>query len=246
MESLLRCHLHVGYATAAGRFERFLERAGLTEVASANVQRIPSPFDFPNIASFTVPAMQTDPRDFAAHCAEVSELLPELLADEPSALVLCTSWRQLRALVGELSGRLEKGAKVQGERSKQALLDAHRDDVDAGIPSFIFGLASFAEGVDLPDDYCRHVVIVKLPFAVPDDPIDQALAEWAEAQGKNPFFEISVPDAALRLVQACGRLIRHEGDHGRITLLDTRIVTKRYGRELIDSLPPYRMSLNSA
>jgi len=105
------------------------------------------------------------------------------------------------------------------------------------------GLASFAEGLDLPDDYCRHVVIAKLPFAVPEDPLDQAMAEWAEAQGKNPFFEIAVPDAALKLVQACGRLIRHEGDHGRITLLDRRILTQRYGRALLDSLPPYRMQL---
>ena len=69
------------------------------------------------------------------------------------------------------------------------------------------------------------------------------MAEWAEAQGKNPFFEIAVPDAALKLVQACGRLIRHEGDHGRITLLDRRILTQRYGRALLDSLPPYRMEL---
>jgi len=69
------------------------------------------------------------------------------------------------------------------------------------------------------------------------------MAEWAESQGRNPFYEISVPDAALRLVQACGRLIRHEADHGRITLLDKRILTKRYGRALLDSLPPYRMRL---
>jgi ATP-dependent DNA helicase DinG len=72
------------------------------------------------------------------------------------------------------------------------------------------------------------------------------LAEWAESQGKNAFYEIAVPDAALRLVQACGRLIRHEGDYGRITLLDKRIVTKRYGRDLLESLPPYKLQLNGA
>jgi ATP-dependent DNA helicase DinG len=106
------------------------------------------------------------------------------------------------------------------------------------------GLASFAEGVDLPDDYCRHVVIAKLPFAVPDDPVDQAMAEWAEAQGRNAFFDIAVPDAALRLVQACGRLIRHERDYGRITLLDRRVITRRYGQRLLDSLPPFRRELD--
>jgi ATP-dependent DNA helicase DinG len=86
-----------------------------------------------------------------------------------------------------------------------------------GRAASCFGLASFAEGVDLPGDYCRHVVIAKLPFAVPDDPVDAALAEWLEAQGRNAFMEISVPDAALRLVQASGRLLRTESDHGRVT-----------------------------
>ena len=119
----------------------------------------------------------------------------------------------------------------------------HKQRIDDGEPSYLLGLASFSEGLDLPDDYCRHVIIVKLPFAVPDDPIDQAMAEWAEARGRNAFYEISVPDAALKLVQACGRLIRHENDHGRITMLDKRIVTKRYGQALLDSLPPYKLLL---
>ena len=104
----------------------------------------------------------------------------------------------------------------------------------------IFGLASFAEGIDLPGAYCRHVVIAKIPFAVPDDPVEAALAEWVEARGGNPFMEISVPDAALRLVQASGRLLRTEEDSGRITLLDRRVVTRHYGRRILDSLPPFR------
>jgi ATP-dependent DNA helicase DinG len=73
--------------------------------------------------------------------------------------------------------------------------------------------------------------------------VDQAIAEWAEAQGRNPFYEISVPDAALKLVQACGRLIRNERDYGTVTMLDKRIVTQRYGRALIDSLPPFRLDI---
>ncbi|MFU8815471.1 MAG: ATP-dependent DNA helicase DinG [Pseudomonadales bacterium] len=227
--------------SALGSFGRFFDRAGLDEDVVA--LRIDSPFDFPNIASFTVPPMRSDPRDFQAHSQEVAELLPRLVAEERSALVLFTSWRQLNEVRRQLPAVFADRLKVQGEGSKQALLEAHRRDVDRGEPSILVGLASFAEGVDLPDDYCRHVVIVKLPFAVPEDPLDQAMAEWAESQGKNPFLEISVPDAALRLVQACGRLIRHEGDYGRITLLDKRIVTQRYGRALLDSLPPYRMDL---
>ena len=173
----------------------------------------------------------------------MSELLPALIGDGPSALVLFTSWRQMFAVLDRMDQSLRPLLKVQGEGSKQALLEAHAEDVRAGTQSVLFGLASFAEGVDLPDDLCRHVIIVKLPFSVPDDPLDQAMAEWAEAQGRNPFYELSVPDAALKLVQACGRLIRHEGDWGRITLLDKRIVSKRYGRDLLASLPPYRLEL---
>lgn len=239
---------YAGVATSAtlaalGRFDRFFERAGLQEAQGV---RISSPFDYPNIAVLAVPNMRSSPKDFAAHTAEVAELLPALLAKEPSALVLCTSWRQLRGLVEGLADAPAAAAvQVQGERSKQAMLKTHHERVDAGKPSYLLGLASFAEGVDLPGDYCRHVVIVKLPFAVPDDPVDEAIAELAEAQGRNPFMEISVPDAAMKLVQACGRLIRNESDRGRITLLDKRVLTHRYGQALLDSLPPFRRELGA-
>jgi len=229
--------------TALGRFERFFERVGLPDCVGV---RIPSPFDFQRIASLTVPKMSSDPRDFAAHSEEVAMLLPKLLADDVSGLVLFTSWRQMNEVCSQLPRDFCTSLKIQGKGSKQTLLAAHRACIEAGEKSYLVGLASFAEGVDLPDDLCRHVIIVKLPFSVPDDPIDQAMAEWAEAQGKNAFYEISVPDAALKLEQACGRLIRHEGDYGRITLLDRRIVTQRYGRALLDSLPPYRLELNDA
>ncbi|HEY5644607.1 MAG TPA: ATP-dependent DNA helicase DinG [Pseudomonadales bacterium] len=227
--------------TAVGRFDRFLERAGLVGRLAVRIQ---SPFDFPNVARFVVPPLVAEPADFEAHTAEVAAMLPDLVADDPGVLVLFTSWRQMFAVLDGLDPALRALTKVQGEGSKQALLEAHAEDVKAGRQSLLFGLASFAEGVDLPDDLCRHVIIVKLPFAVPDDPLDRAMAEWAEARGRNPFYELSVPDAALKLVQACGRLIRHEGDWGRITLLDKRIVSRRYGADLLASLPPYRLELS--
>jgi ATP-dependent DNA helicase DinG len=227
--------------SAMGRFDRFFERTGLASEVLRT--RIASPFDYPNIATFTVPDMDSDPRDFEAHTAEVVKLLPDLMAQEISALVLFTSWRQLNAVVKELPKTLNDRLFVQGEAAKQVLIRDHRQRIDDGQPSYLMGLASFSEGLDLPDDYCRHVIIVKIPFAVPDDPVDQAMAEWAEARGRNAFYEISVPDAALKLVQACGRLIRHEADHGRITMLDKRIVTKRYGKALLESLPPFNFRL---
>ena len=227
--------------TALGRFDRFIERVGLQPDVSAAV--IASPFNYPEVATFHVPAMQSDPRDFDAHTEEVIALIPDLLNRHVSALVLFTSWRQLNAVISGLPKTLAEGLLVQGEGSKQALLQEHRQRIDEGKSSYLFGVASFSEGLDLPGEYCRHVVIVKLPFSVPDDPVDQAIAEWAEAQGRNAFYEISVPDASLRLVQACGRLIRSEKDYGTISMLDKRIVTQRYGRALIESLPPFRLDL---
>ena len=227
--------------TALGRFDRFIERVGLDPSVSTMV--IQSPFNYPEVATFHVPLMRSDPRDFDAHTEEVIALIPQLLERHVSALVLFTSWRQLNAVIGGLDEALAEELLVQGEGSKQALLAEHRRRVDEGRPSYLFGVASFSEGLDLPGDYCRHVVIAKLPFSVPDDPIDQAIAEWAQSQGRNPFYEISVPDASLKLVQACGRLIRSESDYGTISMLDKRIVTQRYGKALIESLPPFRLDL---
>ena len=232
-----------GTMRALGSFDRFLEKSGLPDDSRQHF--IPSPFDYPRLASFNVPRMRSDPRDPEAHTVEIAELLPELLELEQSALALFSSWRQFRHVVAALPGRVLERCRLQDEGSRQALLKAHRSAVDGGEPSYVLGLASFAEGVDLPHEYCRHVIIAKLPFAAPDNPVDQAFAEWLESQGRAPFFEVALPEASLRLVQACGRLIRHEDDHGRITLLDRRIVTLRYGQSMLDSLPPYRLEIGS-
>jgi ATP-dependent DNA helicase DinG len=154
--------------------------------------------------------------------------------------VLFASRKQMREVYDSVALELRDRVLLQDHFGKQELLRLHRERVDAGKGSVIFGLASFAEGIDLPGPYCTHVVIAKLPFAVPDDPVEAALAEWVEARGGNAFMEISVPDAALKLVQASGRLLRTEEDRGRITLLDRRVVTRQYGRRILDSLPPYR------
>ena len=242
-----KCHAAICTSAtlrALGTFSRFLERTGLP--ADTSQAFIPSPFDFPRLASLHIPTMRADPSRPSAHTEEIAALLPELLAQERSALVLFASWRQLHGVRDGLPEVLLTRCQIQGSRSPQALLAAHRAAIDAAEPSYLLGLASFAEGIDLPSDYCRHVVIAKLPFAVPDDPVEQATAEWVRGQGRDPFFELSVPDAATRLVQACGRLIRYEEDHGRITVLDRRIVTKGYGRALLDSLPPYRLDVAMA
>lgn len=226
--------------TALNRFDRFIQRSGVPVDAVFKV--VTSPFDYSS-AVFAVPAMQSDGGNAEAHTEELISLLPVLLAGDEAALVLFGSRRQMQAVVAGMAGELGERLLVQDDYSKQEILRRHRDAVDAGHSSIIFGLASFAEGVDLPGDYCRHVVIAKIPFAVPDSPLEAALAEWIDSRGGNAFMEISVPDAALRLVQASGRLLRTESDTGRVTLCDRRIVTRRYGREILDSLPPFRREL---
>ena len=187
--------------------------------------------------------MDCDPGDAQAHTQALVEQLPRLLDPAEGSLVLFSSRRQMLEVFQGVDPTLRERILMQGDYSKQEILRRHRETIDAGSGSVIFGLASFAEGVDLPGDYCRHVVIAKIPFAVPDSPLEAALAEWVEAQGRNAFMEISVPDAALRLVQASGRLLRTEQDEGRVTLMDRRILTRRYGRAILDSLPPFRREL---
>ena len=226
--------------SALGTFERFRERSGVP--ASARWKQVASPFD-PGRATFCVPAMTAEPGSQDAHTLELIEKLPALVANDQGVLILFTSRRQMEAVLEQLEPVLPHHVLVQDRMSKNRLLNEHRAYIDKGEPSAIFGLASFFEGIDLPGEYCRHVVIAKLPFAVPDDPIAAAHAELLEAQGRDPFMEISVPDAAQKLVQASGRLLRTEEDEGRVTLMDTRLISRRYGRSILDSLPAYKREL---
>ncbi|MDC0214576.1 ATP-dependent DNA helicase DinG [Gammaproteobacteria bacterium] len=240
---LLWKECHAAICTSAtlsvgGRFDRFLDQSGLDPKISQ--LRLRSTFNFPEIATFNVPNLKSDPRDFDAHTEEIIGVLPDLIREDPSALILFSSWRQLNAVIKGLPDELTAAMLVQGDDAKQLLISSHRESIAQNKPSYLVGLSSFSEGLDLPGDLCRHVVIAKIPFAMPDDPVDQTLAEWVESQGRNAFYEISVPDAALKLVQACGRLIRNEQDFGKITLLDNRVMTKSYGKILMDSLPPYQ------
>lgn len=228
--------------TALSSFDRLRQRAGLPSNTATLV--VPSPFQHAEAGLLQVPDIQADPRDNAAHSAAIIQILPSLLAEARGSLVLFSSRRQMQEVFTGLDEAWRKRVLVQGDLSKQETLNRHKARVDSDEPSVLFGLASFAEGIDLPGRYCEHVVIARIPFAVPDDPVGAALAEWIEARGGNPFMEITVPDAALRLIQACGRLLRSEQDRGTITLLDRRIVTQRYGRVILDSLPPFRREIS--
>ncbi len=229
--------------TALGSFDRFRLRAGTPEDATYEV--VPSPFDFASKGVLRVPKGAVDGNQVEAHTQSLIDLLPELLDQRQGTLMLFSSRRQMLEVYDGLPDSWRERILVQGNESKQLLLKLHRERVDAEQGSVLFGLASFAEGVDLPGRYCEHVVIAKLPFAVPDDPVEAAMAEWIEAQGGNAFMQIAVPDAAIKLVQACGRLLRTEEDQGMVTVLDRRLISKRYGKAILNSLPPFRLELDS-
>jgi len=227
--------------TALNSFDRYRMRAGLPKATVTAV--VPSPFHHADAGVLRVPDLRADPRDAAAHTAAIVRELPALVEGSRGTLVLFSSRKQMQDVFDGLERDWRRRVLIQGNLSKQETLNKHKARVDGGEPSVLFGLASFAEGVDLPGAYCEHVVIAKIPFAVPDDPVEAALAEWIEARGGNPFMEIAVPDASLRLVQACGRLLRTEQDKGTITLLDRRVVTQRYGKAILNALPPFRREI---
>ncbi len=220
-----------------GNFNRYQMRSGVPSESRFVV--VPSPFAHGSAAQLIVPAMAVDPRKQEEHTEALVACVPALISHSQGALMLFSSRRQMNDVYGRLPASVQEQILLQDDYSRQELLSRHRALIDADKPSTLFGLASLAEGIDLPGRYCEHVIIARIPFAVPDDPVEAALAEWLEAEGRNPFMEITVPDAAIRLVQACGRLLRKESDTGQITLLDRRVVTQRYGKMILNSLPPF-------
>jgi ATP-dependent DNA helicase DinG len=223
--------------SALGTFDVLAMRAGLP--AHAVYHRIHSPFDYANAATLIIPRLNCDPGDVKAHTSAIIQLLPKVLNPDEASLMLFSSRRQMQDVLEAMPDEWLQRILCQDDYQKAQLLELHRKKVDAGEPSVIFGLASFAEGVDLPGSYCKHVLIAKIPFSVPNDPIEATLAQWIEQQGKNPFMTLSVPEASFRLVQAAGRLLRSETDTGRITLFDERLVSKFYGKSILASLPPF-------
>ncbi len=230
--------------TALGRFDLFLEQTGLSLVPrQVRTIRLPTPFDYQKQAKFVVPKMKFSPKDVVGHTAEVISKLPEYYPDKGGMLVLFTSRKQMLEVRDAMPRHLLEQTLVQGEVTLSEIIDLHKQRIDEGQPSCVFGLASLAEGVDLPGDYCIRVIVVKLPFDVPSDPISKTFSEWLEANDRNPFFEVSLPSASRKLAQYSGRLIRTEQDTGDVVCFDNRLSTSRYGKQLIDALPPYQLEI---
>ncbi|GLS27621.1 ATP-dependent DNA helicase DinG [Marinibactrum halimedae] len=225
---------------ALGRFDRYKMRSGVPDETLFQV--VPSPFDFSR-ATLEIPKDAPDAGSALEHTRGLINEVPKLLSNEGGTLVLFSSRRQMMEVYEGLPRSWQLKILLQGDRSKQETIRLHKERIEDGKSNVLFGLASFAEGLDLPGKYCVHVIIAKVPFAVPDDPVDAALAEWIESRGGNSFMEITVPDAAIKMVQACGRLLRKESDEGKITIMDKRLLTRRYGKVILNSLPPFKQLL---
>lgn len=223
-------------------FDMLLSATGLNRFSAVTCIALSSPFNLQEQAKLVIPSMKTDPKDSIKHTQEITALLPKIINIEEGSgtLVLFSSRKQMREVAENLPSQIKNLLLIQSDRSKELLLSEHFSRINNNSSSILFGLASFAEGLDLPGNACNHVIIAKLPFDVPDDPVDLTLAEWVEKRGGNAFFEITLPKASIKLIQAMGRLIRSETDTGIVTILDTRLKTKNYGKLILKSLPPFK------
>lgn len=220
-------------------FNYFARRLGLEEAQTAQWS---SPFDYEQNALLYVPSSLPDPGapDYTERVVDAA--LPVLQASGGRAFMLFTSHRALRTAAERMKDRLDYPLLVQGSMSRSRLLERF---VDAGN-AVLLGTGSFWEGVDVRGPALSCVIIDKLPFAAPDDPVLKARAMACSAVGGNPFFEFQLPEAAIALKQGAGRLIRSAEDSGVLMLCDPRLFSRSYGRVFLESLPPMLVSRDLA
>ena len=209
------------------------------ERAPVRTLSLGSPFDFERNALLYIAGDLPDPSNLRYfEEAAMKRAARVVEATSGRAFVLCTSFRMVESTARLLREKLPQSIRVlaQGEGARGPLLENFRRDVS----SVLVGTTSFWQGVDVPGESLSCVVLMKLPFAVPDDPIVQARVEKLKEHGRNPFAEYQVPQAVMMFRQGFGRLIRSREDRGVVAILDPRIVSKPYGRTFLDSLPPCR------
>jgi ATP-dependent DNA helicase DinG len=219
--------------SVAGDFGHFTRALGLEE---ARTLALDSPFDYERNALLWLPSLEVEPRDPSYIETLTRQLVPVLEASQGRAFLLFTSHRALQAAAEQLAGAVDFPLFIQGQGPRSALLDAFR----ASGNGVLLGTSSFWEGVDVIGDALSLVVIDKLPFAAPDDPVLEAHGERLRSEGGNPFMELSLPQAVISLKQGAGRLIRDVNDRGVLAICDPRLHSRGYGRTFLDSLPPMR------
>lgn len=231
--SVQSCIMTSATLTTGGTFKYMQDRLGIGE--TCKTLQLQSPFDYKGRTLLYVPE-KGFPEAAAANYNDVlNDRIYELLTiSRGRALVLFTSFRAMDAAADYLTGKLSYPVLVQGTASRHALLDQFRETND----SVLLAVASFWEGVDVSGDSLSCVLIDKLPFEVPSDPVIQARMKAIEADGGKPFFQFQIPRAILTLRQGVGRLMRSTNDRGVIGILDIRLYSKGYGRVFRASLPP--------
>ena len=226
--------------TSCGSFDFFLREVGLHDLPTLATLEVASPFDYPSQGVLWAHHTQADPKHAGPFTQEmVHTLLHDLASVQTGALVLFTSKEQMRQAVDALPSALRSKVLVQNTMPRFALLNKHREQVEAGQASIIFGMQSFGEGLDLPGALCASLFITKLPFAPPDDPVGEARAEWLRSSGRNPFTDLVVPATAIRLAQWVGRAIRTEHDQAQVYCYDRRLCVTSYGQQIQKSLPDF-------
>ncbi len=222
--------------TSAGSFAHVMERIGLSQLSDRSILQnsYPSPFDYASRTLLAVPndiALPSEPQFLEEAIQAISRAIE---VSRGGCFILFTSYDMLNQAYHMLMG---KGCSFpvlkQGQASRQALLDRFK----ASINNVLLGTDSFWEGVDVPGESLRCVVLVKLPFSVPSDPLYEAYSEMYKKEGKDPFMEYSLPQAVLKFKQGYGRLMRRKNDRGCVICLDKRIMTKRYGVHFLKSIP---------
>ena len=221
--------------SSAGNFNFIRERLGLNEAEEMIAESI---FDFENQAVLYLPPSMPDPRSTQWGPAAADEVIKIVNATEGRAFVLSTSNAGMNELYERVAPQIDYPCFVQGSGSKGALLRKFRETPNA----VLFATASFWQGVDVRGEQLSCVIIDKLPFAVPTDPVVAARQRHIEEMGGSSFYEYSVPQAVISLKQGLGRLIRSTSDRGVLAVLDPRLRTKVYGQQFLKSLPPCRVT----
>ncbi|HJS74821.1 MAG TPA: helicase C-terminal domain-containing protein [Vicinamibacteria bacterium] len=218
-----------------GSFDYVSSRMGVERDRS---RLLASPFDYSTQALLYVPRNLPSPRDPGFARSAAAEIRTLLKASRGRAFLLFTSFANLHAVRQEIEPAIPFPLFVQGEASRSELLDSFRETEGA----VLLATSSFWEGVDVMGEQLSLVVIDKLPFAVPSDPLVSARMDWLSSTGGNAFADYQVPMAILTLKQGLGRLIRSRSDRGVVAVLDSRLSTMAYGRRFVKSLPPYRLT----